>query len=41
MIGGTEIAAGDELPVWVYVYLAVGSGMLGTGMTFVLLLVCQ
>jgi hypothetical protein len=24
-----------------YVYLAVGSGMLGAGLTFVLLLVCQ
>ncbi len=29
------------MPVWIYVYLAVGSGLLGTGLTFILLLVCQ
>jgi hypothetical protein len=29
------------VPVWIYVYLAVGSGLLGTGLTFVLLVVCQ
>jgi len=41
MVGANAVTAGASLPVWIYVYLAVGSGLLGAGLTFVLLLVCQ